>query len=148
VSQASSGGSGESTSARNERPLMRIERVSVSTLVIYVNFSLPRCRRVTVNKWLISLSCTGLECGSVRSKNLLEKNLQEANAARPHRPRRHTYRSEIAGKNAKPTPRPSANAGETSKALLKQMAGQRRVRPYPQSPISATDCTSCGPRCR
>lgn len=31
---------------------MRIERASVSTLVIFVNYWLPRCRRAMVNKWL------------------------------------------------------------------------------------------------
>lgn len=39
--------------ARKERPLMRMERGSVITLVIYVNKSLILCTVAMVNKWLI-----------------------------------------------------------------------------------------------
>ncbi|AHF87686.1 hypothetical protein RLEG3_05360 (plasmid) [Rhizobium leguminosarum bv. trifolii WSM1689] len=38
--------------ARNERPLMRIERASVSTLVIYVKKSLTMSTAAMVNKKL------------------------------------------------------------------------------------------------
>ena len=54
-SHSSRGFSGDSIRAKNERPLIRIERASVNTSVIFVNFSFSIFRRFTVNKKLTEL---------------------------------------------------------------------------------------------
>lgn len=52
TNQSSKGRSGDRTTARKERPLMRIERASVSTLVIWVKKSLTMSSVDMVNKSL------------------------------------------------------------------------------------------------